>query len=75
MKKPESPCLDCADRSVGCHAPGACPAPYPYEQYCADLERYRQFVRQNKADQHLSITDGMRFTRPKKKWVYKRGKD
>lgn len=73
MKRPEAPCLDCVHRKAGCHAPGACPAPYTYDQYCVDMEAYRQAIRDGKAEEYLSITDDKRFTRPKKTWV-KRGK-
>lgn len=72
MKKPESPCLDCADRSLGCHAPGACPAEYSYDQYCKDLTEYWKKIKSAKADEHMTVTDSKRFTRRKKQW-YKKG--
>ena len=43
MEKPKSPCLNCPDRVVGCHA--TCEK---YQSYDEKQKAYNEFIRQNK---------------------------
>lgn len=43
--KPQSPCLECEERIIGCHA--ACEK---YEQYRSELEEWKKTVRAKKQE-------------------------
>lgn len=49
--KPESPCLGCEGRRIGCHNAGACG---PYEAFRADMLRYYEFRREHWYDQEAT---------------------
>ena len=63
MLKPQSPCLDCADRHELCHA--SCPL---YLKYSDDMDVYRLEVKNARMSDYIGkITDSTRYHRKKRK--------
>ena len=53
MRKPESPCLDCINRTANCHSDCLL-----YNEYKTELDIYNYKIRKSKKNQ--SLTQGIR---------------